>query len=54
MRLGLSSRTSFFRADLWQHNLAQYDNIVIFGVEQMVSLPAQPVVDQEIFCCTVA
>jgi len=36
LRQGLRSRTSFFRADLWKHELGQYDNIVIFGVEQMM------------------
>ena len=39
LRLGLSGRATFFRTDLWKHNLNQYDNIVIFGVEQMVSNP---------------
>jgi len=34
---GLSSKTGFYRTDLWKHNLKQYDNIVIFGVEQMMA-----------------
>ncbi|XP_018336362.1 protein N-lysine methyltransferase FAM173B [Agrilus planipennis] len=32
---GLSKKTKFLRKDLWKFNLSQYDNIVIFGVEQM-------------------
>ena len=34
---GLSRQTGFYRTDLWKHDLHKYDNIVIFGVEQMVS-----------------
>lgn len=34
---GLSGKTDFFRKDLWKFNISRYDNIVIFGVEQMVS-----------------
>eukprot|EP00088_Acartia_fossae_P060320 TRINITY_DN7220_c0_g1_i10.p1 TRINITY_DN7220_c0_g1~~TRINITY_DN7220_c0_g1_i10.p1 ORF type:complete len:246 (+),score=44.12 TRINITY_DN7220_c0_g1_i10:44-781(+) len=34
---GLSRMTGFYRADLWKHNLNKYDNIVIFGVEQMMA-----------------
>lgn len=26
----------FFRKDLWKYDLGKYDNVVIFGVEQMV------------------
>lgn len=33
---GLSSQTSFFRKDLWKYNLQNYNNVVIFGVEQMM------------------
>ncbi|KAK2588650.1 hypothetical protein KPH14_006416 [Odynerus spinipes] len=33
---GLSSQTSFLRRDLWKCNLRDYDNVVIFGVEQMM------------------
>lgn len=29
-------RVKLFREDLWKHNLKRYDNVVIFGVEQMV------------------
>jgi len=36
LRLGVRSRASFARANLWSHPLQQYDNIVIFGVEQMM------------------
>lgn len=34
LRGGLNA--TFLRADLWKHHLKLYDNIVIFGVEQMV------------------
>lgn len=33
---GLSPQTSFFRKDLWKYNLQNYNNVVIFGVEQMM------------------
>ncbi|KAK6182113.1 hypothetical protein SNE40_009871 [Patella caerulea] len=33
---GLSSQVSFFRKDLWKTSLSQYDNVIIFGVEQMM------------------
>lgn len=36
-REGAASRVKFYRKDLWKFNISQYDNIVIFGVEQMVS-----------------
>lgn len=36
-QLGLSRSSSFYRTDLWKHDLNQYDNIVIFGVEQMMA-----------------
>ena len=36
IRLGLRSSATFSRQDLWKSNLGCYDNIVIFGVEQMV------------------
>ncbi|CAL1286188.1 unnamed protein product [Larinioides sclopetarius] len=35
--LGLSDSASFQRRDIWKTDLKKYDNIVIFGVEQMVS-----------------
>lgn len=34
---GLSRQTGFYRTDLWKHDLQKYDNIVIFGVEQMMA-----------------
>ncbi|XP_046753897.1 ATP synthase subunit C lysine N-methyltransferase isoform X1 [Diprion similis] len=33
---GLSTRVTFFRKDLWKFNLKKYDNVVIFGVQQMM------------------
>ena len=36
-RKGVRSNTSFVRQDLWRHETRQYDNVVIFGVEQMMS-----------------
>ncbi|XP_072759717.1 ATP synthase subunit C lysine N-methyltransferase isoform X2 [Anoplolepis gracilipes] len=33
---GLSNDTAFFKQDLWKYNLGKYDNIVIFGVDQMM------------------
>lgn len=33
---GLSSDTAFHKQDLWKHHLGKYDNVVIFGVDQMV------------------
>ena len=35
-RLGLSSAATFSRADLWKSDMGKYDNVVIFGVEQMM------------------
>ena len=37
LTMGLSSNATFSRQDLWKTNFEQYDNIVIFGVEQMVN-----------------
>ncbi|XP_015597730.2 protein FAM173B [Cephus cinctus] len=34
---GISSKTSFYRKDLWKFNVNKYDNVVIFGVEQMMN-----------------
>ncbi|KAL3270752.1 hypothetical protein HHI36_021277 [Cryptolaemus montrouzieri] len=34
---GLGKRTEFFRSDLWKYDVSKYDNIVIFGVEQMMA-----------------
>ncbi|KAJ8681840.1 hypothetical protein QAD02_017632 [Eretmocerus hayati] len=36
MANGVSSKTSFFKKDLWTYNLKKYDNIVVFGVEEMM------------------
>jgi 2-polyprenyl-3-methyl-5-hydroxy-6-metoxy-1,4-benzoquinol methylase len=36
LQLGLRGKATFSRQDLWKANLGQYDNVVIFGVEQMV------------------
>lgn len=33
---GLSANTVFVRQDLWKCNLGKYNNIVIFGVDQMM------------------
>ncbi|KYM93690.1 hypothetical protein ALC62_15676, partial [Cyphomyrmex costatus] len=33
---GLSKVTAFHKQDLWKHHLGKYDNVVIFGVDQMV------------------
>ncbi|XP_076241922.1 ATP synthase subunit C lysine N-methyltransferase [Calliopsis andreniformis] len=33
---GLSSQTTFIKQNLWKHNLSKYDNIVLFGVDQMM------------------
>ncbi|KAJ9587151.1 hypothetical protein L9F63_019325 [Diploptera punctata] len=35
-RLGLASSTKFYRKNLWKFNLQPYQNIVIFGVEEMM------------------
>ncbi|XP_076443125.1 ATP synthase subunit C lysine N-methyltransferase-like [Babylonia areolata] len=35
-RQGLHQTASFMKQDLWKTNLSSYDNIVIFGVEQMM------------------
>ncbi|XP_048509781.1 ATP synthase subunit C lysine N-methyltransferase isoform X1 [Athalia rosae] len=32
----LSAKVTFFRKDLWKFNLEKYDNVVVFGVEQMM------------------
>lgn len=34
LRCGLKAK--FIRTDLWKHDLRRYDNIIIFGVEQMM------------------
>ncbi|XP_054276169.1 ATP synthase subunit C lysine N-methyltransferase-like [Macrosteles quadrilineatus] len=37
LKAGLSSKTSFHRKDLWRFSLRPYNNIVIFGVEEMMA-----------------
>ena len=34
---GVFGQTKFYRKDLWKFDISGYNNIVIFGVEQMVS-----------------
>lgn len=36
-RGGVSSSTKFIQRDLWKYDLSPYNQIVIFGVEEMVS-----------------
>ncbi|KAF7286614.1 hypothetical protein GWI33_004652 [Rhynchophorus ferrugineus] len=36
-RNGLGSKTRFLKKDLWKYNISKYDNIVIFGVDQMMN-----------------
>ncbi|XP_044763129.1 ATP synthase subunit C lysine N-methyltransferase [Coccinella septempunctata] len=35
-RKGLGKNTGFYRRDLWKYDVSKYNNIVIFGVEQMM------------------
>ncbi|XP_045465326.1 ATP synthase subunit C lysine N-methyltransferase [Harmonia axyridis] len=35
-RKGLGKNTNFYRRDLWKYDVSKYDNVVIFGVEQMM------------------
>nr|CAH7756221.1 unnamed protein product [Callosobruchus chinensis] len=35
-RKGLSDKTDFYKKDLWKYDISKYDNVVIFGVEQMM------------------
>jgi len=35
-REGVRSNTNFLRHDLWKHDMSGYNNVVIFGVEQMM------------------
>ncbi|CAG9814886.1 unnamed protein product [Phaedon cochleariae] len=37
LRKGVHRSTKFIRADLWKYDVSIYDNIVIFGVEQMMN-----------------
>ncbi|XP_012536226.1 ATP synthase subunit C lysine N-methyltransferase [Monomorium pharaonis] len=34
--IGLSGDAAFLKQDLWKHHLGKYDNVVIFGVDQMM------------------
>ncbi|GAB1601071.1 protein N-lysine methyltransferase FAM173B-like [Argonauta hians] len=45
-KLGLNHRASFVRQDLWKTDLSQFDNVVIFGVEQMM-VPLQEKLNKE-------
>ena len=36
MRAGLRGQATFARQDLWKSDMSKYDNVVIFGVEQMM------------------
>ncbi|XP_055607427.1 ATP synthase subunit C lysine N-methyltransferase [Uranotaenia lowii] len=37
LREGVLRKTKFYRKDLWQFDISGYDNVVIFGVEQMMA-----------------
>ncbi|EFA05795.2 ATP synthase subunit C lysine N-methyltransferase [Tribolium castaneum] len=37
LRKSLNKKTKFYRRDLWKFHVGDYDNIVIFGVEQMMA-----------------
>ena len=36
MRAGLRGQATFARQDLWKSDMSKFDNVVIFGVEQMM------------------
>ncbi|KAG8250117.1 hypothetical protein J6590_005510 [Homalodisca vitripennis] len=36
LKAGFHQKTSFYRSDLWKFSLKPYNNIVIFGVQQMM------------------
>merc|ERR1711994_408219 len=36
VRAGLRGQATFSRQDLWKSDLSKYNNVVIFGVEQMM------------------
>lgn len=38
IKQGQNTKTQFYCRDLWKFDLSKYDNVVIFGVEQMVCL----------------
>ena len=37
-RSNLTPRATFAKQDLWKSDLSKYDNVVIFGVEEMVNI----------------
>ena len=37
VRAGLRGQATFARQDLWKSDMSKYDNVVIFGVEQMMA-----------------
>ena len=49
LTMGLSRMATFSRQDLWKTNFEQYDNVVIFGVEQMVCILEIQFLDFNIF-----
>ncbi|XP_055616074.1 ATP synthase subunit C lysine N-methyltransferase [Toxorhynchites rutilus septentrionalis] len=56
LRGGVYGRTKFYRKDLWRFDISQYNNIVIFGVEQMMAdlerkLKAEAQNDTTIIAC---
>ncbi|KAG5877950.1 hypothetical protein JTB14_001180 [Gonioctena quinquepunctata] len=55
LRNGLHKSTRFFRRDLWRYNISKYDNIVIFGVEQMMdNLEKKFLSECKPECCIIA
>ena len=38
IRLGLTTSATFSRQDLWKTDFSKFNNVVIFGVEEMVGL----------------
>lgn len=38
MKSNIRPSPKFVRTDLWKYNLSQFSNVVIFGVEEMVSI----------------
>ncbi|KAK7873255.1 hypothetical protein R5R35_011329 [Gryllus longicercus] len=37
LRHGVQPKTNFFYCDLWKFNVSPYNNVIIFGVEEMMS-----------------
>jgi protein-L-isoaspartate O-methyltransferase len=46
-RLGLDPHVSFVRTDLWKFDLKPFDNVVIFGVDEMM-LPLKDKFEKEL------